>query len=80
MLKTAPHKEAAVKFLEYLASDEAQVHFANGNNEWPAVKGIQARNPALDALGSFKSDSLNVGTLSKNTALAQKIFDRAGWR
>ena len=80
MLKTAPHKEAAVKFLEYLASDEAQVYFANGNNEWPAVKGIQARNPALEALGSFKSDSLNVGTLSKNTAQAQKIFDRAGWR
>lgn len=80
MLKTAPHKEAAVKFLEYLASDEAQVYFANGNNEWPAVKGIQAGNPALDALGSFKSDGLNVGTLSKNTALAQKIFDRAGWR
>src|SRR3990172_6676126 len=38
MLKTAPHKEAAVQFLEYLASDEAQTYFANGNNEWPAVK------------------------------------------
>lgn len=80
MLKTAPHKEAAVKFLEYLASDEAQAHFANGNNEWPAVKSVNARNPALESLGPFKPDSLNVGTLSKNTALAQKIFDRAGWR
>ena len=41
MLKTAPHKEAAVKFLEYLASDEAQAYFANGNNEWPVVKSRQ---------------------------------------
>ncbi|MBV6474852.1 MAG: Iron uptake protein A1 [Rhodocyclaceae bacterium] len=80
MLKTAPHKEAAVKFLEYLASDEAQAYFANGNNEWPAVKSVAVKNPALDALGSFKADTLNVGTLSKNTALAQKVFDRAGWR
>ena len=80
MLKTAPHKDAAVKFLEYLASDEAQAYFANGNNECPAVKGVNAKNPALDSLGSFKPDGLNVGTLSKNTALAQKVFDRAGWR
>jgi iron(III) transport system substrate-binding protein len=80
MLKTAPHKQAAVRFLEYLASDEAQVHFADGNNEWPAVATVAVRNPALEALGKFKADPLNVGTLSRNTALAQKIFDRAGWR
>ena len=80
MLKTAPHKAAAVKFLEYLANDEAQAYFANGNNEWPVVKSAAAKNPALESLGSFKADSLNVGTLSRNTATAQKIFDRAGWR
>ena len=80
MLKTAPHKEAAVQFLEYLASDEAQAHFADGNNEWPAVRRVKVRNAALESLGSFKADSLNVGILSKNTAQAQKIFDRAGWR
>lgn len=38
MLRTAPHKEAAVKFLEYLASDDAQRYFADGNNEWPVVE------------------------------------------
>ena len=80
MLKTAPHKGAAVKFLEYLASDAAQAHFADGNNEWPAVRRVKVRNAALESLGSFKADSLNVGILSKNTAQAQKIFDRAGWR
>jgi iron(III) transport system substrate-binding protein len=69
-----------VKFLEYLAGDEAQAYFANGNNEWPAVKSVNAKNPALESLGTFKPDGLNVGTLSKNTALAQKVFDRAGWR
>jgi iron(III) transport system substrate-binding protein len=80
MLKTAPHKEAAVKFLEYLASDDAQRYFAEGNNEWPAVATVKIANPALDSLGRFKADSLPIGALAKNAALAQKIYDRAGWK
>jgi iron(III) transport system substrate-binding protein len=80
MLKTAPHKEAAVKFLEYLASDDAQSYFANGNNEWPAVPTVKVANPALESLGRFKADTVPIGTLARNAALAQKIYDRAGWR
>jgi iron(III) transport system substrate-binding protein len=80
MLKTAPHKDAAVKFLEYLASDDAQRYFADGNNEWPAVASANAKNPALEAMGKFKADNLPVATLAKNAATAQKIYDRAGWR
>lgn len=80
MLKTAPHKEAAVKFLEYLVSDLAQEYFANGNNEWPVVADIPTKNEALDALGKFKEDKLPISTLSKNAALAQKMADRNGYR
>jgi iron(III) transport system substrate-binding protein len=80
ILKNAPHKEAAIKFLEYLASDQAQVYFADGNNEWPVVAGVKVKNPGLEALGKFKADTIHVGKLSKNQALVQKIFDRAGWK
>jgi iron(III) transport system substrate-binding protein len=80
ILKTAPHPDAARRFLEYLASDSAQAYFADGNNEWPAVPTVVIKNPALEKLGTFKADPLNVGDLSRNTALAQKIYDRAGWR
>ncbi|MEC5400001.1 Fe(3+) ABC transporter substrate-binding protein [Uliginosibacterium sp. H1] len=80
MLKHAPHKQAAVRFLEYLASDEAQIYFADGNNEWPAVPTVKARNPALEALGGFKADNLQVGQLAKTVVQAQKIFDWAGFR
>jgi iron(III) transport system substrate-binding protein len=80
LLKTAPHKEAAVKFLEYLASDEAQNYFANGNNEWPAVPSVKPANPALESLGKFKADPLPIAALAKNAATAQKVYDRAGWR
>ena len=80
VIKTAPNREAAVKFMEYLASDEAQAYFADGNNEWPVVKTAAVKNPALEALGPFKADTLPIGQLAATTAQAQKVFDRAGWR
>ena len=80
MLKHAPHKEAAVKFLEYLASDEAQRYFADGNNEWPAVSSVKVSNPALNTLGKFKADKLPVGSLAMYRAKAQMIFDRVAYR
>lgn len=80
MLKNAPHKEAAVKFLEYLVSDQAQAYFADGNNEWPVVAGVKFRNPALEAMGTFRPESINVGALAKHQAAVQKIYDRAGWQ
>lgn len=80
VLKHAPHKEAAVKFLEYLASDDTQRHFADGNNEWPAVPSVKVANPALDKLGKFKADTLPVGSLGMYRAKAQMIFDRVGFR
>lgn len=80
VVKSAPHKETAIRFLEYLASDEAQSYFAEGNNEWPVVKNAALRNPALASLGKFKMDTLNVGALGRNQPLAQKIFDRVGFK
>ena len=80
VLKHAPHKDAAVKFLEYLASDEAQGYFADGNNEWPVVKTTSIKNRELESLGSFKSDYLPLDKLAANVANAQKVFDRAGWK
>jgi iron(III) transport system substrate-binding protein len=80
VLKNAPHRDAAIRYLEYLASDAAQSYFASGNNEWPAVAGAPLNNRNLEALGKFKSDALNVSALGKNQPTAQKIFDRAGFR
>lgn len=80
VLRYAPHPEIAVRYLEYLASDEAQTYFANGNNEWPVAIGAKLDNPELASLGRFKTDTLNIGVLGKNQPLAQKIFDRAGFR
>lgn len=80
VLKHAPHRAAAIHYLEYLSSDAAQNYFASGNNEWPVATGMKPDNPALAALGSFKADTLNISALGKNQPLAQKIFDRVGYK
>src|SRR5690606_40783218 len=78
--KNAPHREAAVMFLEYLASDSAQLYFANGSNEWPAARGVKSTNEALRSLGEFKADDLSVAAIGKAQVTAAKIIDRVGWR
>lgn len=80
VLKHAPHRDAGIKFLEYLASDKAQRYFADGNNEWPAVEQVKVVNPALDALGKFKADALPVRNLAMYQVKAQMIYDRTRYR
>jgi iron(III) transport system substrate-binding protein len=78
--KNAPNRANAVAFLEYLASADAQAYFANGNNEWPVVKGAVAVNPALESLGSFKADQLPITAIGKSIVAAQKILDRVRYQ
>ncbi len=77
------HQANAIKFLEYLASPEAQNYFANGNNEWPAAKGVDPGNPALKAMTDgkpFKSETIPIGAVGANTVKVQQMLDRVGFR
>jgi len=78
----AKNKANAVKFLEYLVSPDAQNHFANGNNEWPVVKGLKLDNPALQAMtgGSFKSELVPISSVGMNQIRVQQMLDRVGFR
>jgi len=79
VVRTAPNREAAVAFLEYLASDDAQRMFANGNFEYPVVAGVEP-HPALAAFGEFREDNLNAARYGAISAQALQIMQRAGWR
>lgn len=83
MAKNAKNPANAVKFLEYLASKEAQDYFANGNNEYPAAKGVQLSNPALKAMsgnGTFKSETIAVSVVGMNQVKVQQMLDRVGYK
>lgn len=78
--KNAPNKSAAIQFLEYLASDQAQQYFADGNNEWPTVKTVKTNNVALKKLGDFKMEEVSIGAIGKNQIYAQKILDKVSYK
>lgn len=79
VLKHAKNRDAAIKFLEYLASPEAQKYFAEGNNEYPVVKTLTI-DPVLAGIGEFDIDQINVSVYGKNQPAAQKAFDEAGYQ
>ena len=81
--KNSKNTAAAVKFLEYLASPEAQNYFANGNNEWPTAKGVKVNNPALAAMsngGDFKAETIPLAAVGANTVKVQQMLDRVGFK
>jgi iron(III) transport system substrate-binding protein len=82
MAKNAKNTANAVKFLEYLASKEAQDYFANGNNEWPTAKGVIVSNPVLQSMsgGSFKSETIPVSVVGMNQVKVQQMLDRVGYK
>jgi iron(III) transport system substrate-binding protein len=75
--KYAPNKEAAIKFIEYLTSPEAQRLFAEGNNEYPILG--PATGP-ISQLGDFKEDQVNASVFGVQQQNAVKVYDIAGWR
>ncbi len=80
--KNAKNTANAVKFMEYMASAEAQNYFANGNNEWPAVTSVKVSNPALQAMtgGSFKSETIPISAVGGNQLKVQQMLDRVGYK
>lgn len=79
VVATAPNRDNAVKFLEFLASPEAQAVFAEQNYEYPVVAGV-APSSVIEGFGEFKADTLNVAVYGENNPLAVQIFDRVGWK
>jgi iron(III) transport system substrate-binding protein len=79
VVATAPNRDNAVRFLEFLASDTAQEIFALSNNEYPVVQSAR-REAVLEVWGDLNLDSQNVSVYGENNPEAIRIFDRVGWR
>lgn len=75
MLGTSRNSEAALQFISYLLSAEAQQFFADETNEYPLVDGVHA-NPALKPLAEIDTPEIDLSNLSdlKGTLeLLQKV-------
>lgn len=78
ILKHAPNRDNAIRFIEYLTDKRAQQFFVEGNHEYPVVSGAES-STVLSRLGDFIEDKINANELGENQSTAVRIFDRAGW-
>jgi iron(III) transport system substrate-binding protein len=77
LAKHAPNRANAVRFLEYLVSDEAQKIYAEANFEYP-VKAGAVVHPIIAALGTLKVDALPLTEIVKHRNAASRLVDKVG--
>ncbi|MGI4818547.1 MAG: extracellular solute-binding protein [Janthinobacterium lividum] len=75
----APNKDNAIKFLEFLATPEAQQIVTDLNYEYPAANGA-APSAAVAPYADFTAHPMNVSRYGINQPKAQSIISAAGWR
>ena len=76
--KHAPNRAGAVRFLEYLVSDEAQKIYAEADYEYPVKAGAPI-HPLIAALGPLKVDSIPLTEIARYRAAASKLVDKVGF-
>lgn len=75
----APHRDNAIKLLEFLVGAQAQRVLAEANFEYPIRAGVDT-SATIVGFGAFKEDALDLGAIGENTTEAVKLMDRVGWK
>ena len=78
LTRSSKNPQAATRFLEFLASDEAQASFTQTTYEYPVVADIPW-SELQRSWGAFEIDALHLSSLGDLNAAAVKAFNRAGW-
>jgi iron(III) transport system substrate-binding protein len=74
MTKAAPNREAALKLMEFLASDEAQKIYAETNHEFPIKPGVPV-SALVASWGPFTPDTLPLTEIAAQRPAALKIME-----
>jgi iron(III) transport system substrate-binding protein len=75
MAKHAPNRAAALKLMEFLASDEAQKLYATANNEYPVSPGVPP-SAIVQSWGKLKADTLPLENIAKHRKRASELVDK----
>jgi iron(III) transport system substrate-binding protein len=73
--KYAPHKENALKLLEFLASDKGQEMYAEVNHEYPVKEGVPW-SPLVKSWGEFKADPISLNEIAALRKKASELVDK----
>lgn len=74
MTKSAPNKDNALKFMEWLSSDTAQKIYAETNYEFPVKPGVE-RSELVKSWGEFTPDTTPLADIAAARATALKIME-----
>nr|WP_261925039.1 Fe(3+) ABC transporter substrate-binding protein [Shewanella sp. NFH-SH190041] len=74
LTKYAPNRPAAVKLMEYLASDRAQQRYAEANYEYPVKPGV-TESALVASWGAFRPDNLPIQALADYHKAAVRLLD-----
>ena len=74
MTKSAPNKENALKFMEWLSGDHAQKIYAETNYEFPVKAGVE-RSELVKSWGEFTPDATPLAEIAAARAAALKIME-----
>ena len=74
MTKSAPHREDALKLMEFLTSEPAQKIYAEINHEFPLRTGVE-RSELVESWGSFTPDTANLAALAAHRPQALKLME-----
>lgn len=77
LAKNAPHRENAIKLLNYLASKPAQTIYANANFKYPVVPEIEVHPiySQFKTADHIKADQLTLPNIARLRTQASKIVD-----
>ena len=78
LTKYAPHKDNAIKLLEFLASDKGQEMYAEVNYEYPVKEGVPW-SPLVKSWGEFKPDSTPLDEIAALRKKASELVDKVGF-
>jgi iron(III) transport system substrate-binding protein len=78
VVKHSKNKANAIKFIEFLASVEAQEAFAQVNYEYPVNPDAKV-SELLQSWGDFKEDQTSLYKVGSKNADAVKLFHQVGW-
>lgn len=74
MTKSAPNHDAALKLMEWLASDAAQKIYSETNYEFPVKAGVE-RSELVNSWGDFAADSLSLAEVAAKRPEALKLIE-----
>lgn len=75
----APHKDSAVKLLEFLVSEPAQNLYAQANYEHPVRKGVALDPVVARHIGELKVDALPLPEIARYRKQASALVDKVGF-